>query len=511
MSRGNYNSEENPIVDISEIGKVNAMWSYFMKCELCGKVVSKIKKSKVLPENLYCSSCGRKQTNTIKYGGNAPACSQTIKDKMNATAAKNNSHVTGAIKGMQTRIEKYGSCNNSAKNKQTCLEKYGTSSYLSSEEAKQKRTQAFLNKYGAKTYFESTEHLQKTTLSAIENNASKCTEVQWLDKNNWKGLLDSNNKVIYYHFKCNSCGNEFKDVFHSGKIPTCRKCHPYTQSAQEQEIADYVQSIYSGNIERNNRSVLNGREIDIYLPDLNFGIEFDGSYWHNGEHSNLEKMSMNKCSLIFIKDFEWGDIHKQRIIKSLIKSKLGIFDKKIFARKCDVRPVPSAIYNSFCDDNHLQHRAPANIKLGLYYNNELVQIESFAKPRFNNKYDWELIRECSKLGYQVIGGKEKLLQYFIRNYHPTYLLSYCDARFFNGNSYERCGFTRVGLSPENYVYNQLHTTAIYTRYQCQKHKLQNILGNKFDPNKTEKENMLDNGYAIIYDCGNWIFEMNCSN
>lgn len=27
----------------------------------------------------------------------------------------------------------------------------------------------------------------------------------------------------------------------------------------------------------------------------------------------------------------------------------------------------------------------------------------------------------------------------------------------------------------------------------------------FDPNKTEKENMLDNNYNIIYDCGNLVY------
>ena len=63
----------------------------------------------------------------------------------------------------------------------------------------------------------------------------------------------------------------------------------------------------------------------------------------------------------------------------------------------------------------MQGEAGARIKLGLYYANELVQVISFSKPRFTDKYEYEIIRECSKLGYIILGGKERLFKYFLKN------------------------------------------------------------------------------------------------
>ena len=39
------------------------------------------------------------------------------------------------------------------------------------------------------------------------------------------------------------------------------------------------------------------------------------------------------------------------------------------------------------------------------------------------------------------------------------------------------------------------------RISAQKHKLQKLLGDKFDSNKTESQNMIDNGWLQVYDCG----------
>ena len=44
-----------------------------------------------------------------------------------------------------------------------------------------------------------------------------------------------------------------------------------------------------------------------------------------------------------------------------------------------------------------------------------------------------------------------------------------------------------------------------SRIKYQKHKLKNIL-EKYDDKKSEKENMLDNGYDIIYDAGNLVYK-----
>ena len=41
-------------------------------------------------------------------------------------------------------------------------------------------------------------------------------------------------------------------------------------------MLEYIKSIYSGCIIKNDRSVLSGKELDIYLPELNIAFEFNG-------------------------------------------------------------------------------------------------------------------------------------------------------------------------------------------------------------------------------------------
>ena len=75
------------------------------------------------------------------------------------------------------------------------------------------------------------------------------------------------------------------------------------------------------------------------MPDYKFGIEFDGLYWHsniykdNDYHLNkTELCEKENIQLLHIFEDEW--VNKKEIVKSIIKSKLNIFENKIFARKC---------------------------------------------------------------------------------------------------------------------------------------------------------------------------------
>jgi hypothetical protein len=114
-------------------------------------------------------------------------------------------------------------------------------------------------------------------------------------------------------------------------------------SSYENEIFDYISTIYNGEIVRNTKSILIDREIDIYLPDKNLAIEFDGIYWHsfnNGKLNNFHLHKTNDCEkqgiqLLHIFENEW--INKNDIWKSVIANKLGVHKHKIGARKCTIK------------------------------------------------------------------------------------------------------------------------------------------------------------------------------
>ena len=135
--------------------------------------------------------------------------------------------------------------------------------------------------------------------------------------------------------------------------------------------------------------------------------------------------------------------------------------------------------------------------------NRLVAVMTFCKARFDKTHEYELSRYATINHFSVIGGAGKLLAEFEREYSPKSLVTYADRRWSVGNMYNKLGFRHDHNSSPNYFY--VKNQKRYSRQMFQKHKLKNKL-EKFDVNKTEVENMKDNGYYRIFDCGNMVFE-----
>jgi transposase len=167
-------------------------------------------------------------------------------------------------------------------------------------------------------------------------------------------------------------------------------------SGEEQELIDFIGEIYKDEIITSNRSVLNGRELDIYLPKHNLAIEYNGLYSHSykpweereslikGPNYHLSKtVDCEKLGIQLIHIFsdEWN--YRQAIVKSILKSKLGI-NERIYARKCSIVEVDIDSKNKFLNDNHIQGEDKSSIKLGLEYEGVLVCLMTFNKSRFNS-------------------------------------------------------------------------------------------------------------------------------
>lgn len=152
--------------------------------------------------------------------------------------------------------------------------------------------------------------------------------------------------------------------------------------------------------------------------------------------------------------------------------------------------------------NHLQGACPATVCVGLYHMGDLVMVATFGKPRFNKDYQWELLRLCSVLNTTVVGGASKLLKHFMRD-HTGSILSYANRRWSDGKVYEQLGFTLVRETEPSYVW--FDGVRVWSRYQCQKSKLHKLLGDKYDPAKSERENMIACGYTRVWDCGNLVY------
>ena len=317
--------------------------------------------------------------------------------------------------------------------------------------------------------------------------------------------------------RCRKCGKESVIRINDGRLNylnknsiLCRHCESYNGTSRgEKDIVDLIRLVVSCTLIENDRTILNGKELDIYIPDRKLAFEYDGLYWHkdngsdNDRNRHLFKTELCESKgihLVHIFENEW--LNKRSIVESRIKNLLGVYDKIVYARKCEVKEVSSKESFEFQNMNHIQGGVHSSVNIGLYYDDELISLMTFSKPRFNKKYDWELVRFCNKIGYHVPGGASKLLKHFERTYNPKSIISYADRRWSKGNLYSKIGFKQVSTSKPNYWY--IVDGQLESRVKYQKHKLKNILEH-FDESKSEVQNMKENGYNRIFDCGNLVF------
>lgn len=298
-----------------------------------------------------------------------------------------------------------------------------------------------------------------------------------------------------------------QNALHKFEIPILSR----PNSSEEREIASFFPE---ANIVFNSRNLIpnSNIEADLYFPSSHFVVEHDGAYWHSTKFKNKNyhqqkklKFLEHNIDMISIWDFEWRNPLKKDILLSMISNKLHENITKIRASKCEIKQIIHLSAKNFLDENHIQGFSACSIRYGLYHNNDLVAVMTFAKPRFNKKYDYEMIRFCVKKYTRVYGAASKLFNEFKKDYSGSSVISYCDLRYGNGRMYEKLGFEQTHISTPNYVWSNSNGSVVYKRYETQKHKLQKILGENFDINISEKRNMENNGFIQLFDCGNLVY------
>jgi hypothetical protein len=460
-------------------------------CKVCGSPTKFISNRGLGYYNTYCSF----------------KCQNSDKDKKNKTK--------------ETVIKKYGVDNisklDSIKEKiiKSQTEKYGGVGYLSNI-LKEKAESTNLKRYGSKNPLQSKriqDKLKNINLEKLKNKCNQYNVVPLFDLNEWS------DSYVYRNYKCVNCGSIISSNW-NGTYPKCKKCNPIHVSSYEKELYDYITdelNISKEEIMQSDRSGIAGRsehnnspkELNLYLPKYKFAIEYDGLYWHSEKYldknyhlNKTTSCESNGIQLLHIFENEWLNPIKQDIWKSIISTKLNM-NNRVYARKCSITEINSKQSMEFLNNNHLQGGAGAKYHIGLFYNNELISVATFGKPRFNKNYEFELVRFANKKFISVIGGFSKLLKYFERIYNPSSIITYADRRISSGNLYEKTGFKFLRDTNPNYFY--INEMELESRIKFQKHKLKNLLED-FNPDLSEHENMLNHGIFRIYDVGNKVYE-----
>jgi hypothetical protein len=415
-------------------------------------------------------------TNITRWGGRSPMSNELIKNKSKKTSL-NNWGVDNPNKSEEVREI----------TKKTNLKKYGVEYPSQSEAIREKIKASNLKNWG-------NEHVHLSERYRVDNTIIGSDEFYIKYKGNGTSIFYCDNK-LNHSFEINT------DNYFSRKkqnIPLCTVCFPIDdkKSYLEIDLFNYISHIYSGKIIQSWRD---GLEIDIYLPELNIGFEFNGLYWHSEEfrernyHLNKTNYFKEKgIRIIHIWEDDWQ--FKKDVIKSQLRNWIGLNTNKISARNCYIREVSSIDARNFLNQNHIQGFVNSSIKIGLFHNEELVSLMTFDQFEGRKKMEegcWNLSRFCNKLDLNVVGSASKLLKYFKDNYSANSVISYADKDWSQGNLYLKLGFKLISDGKPDYKYLVNGRRDHKSRWRK----------SKFKKDLTENEYTRSININKIWDCG----------
>jgi len=312
------------------------------------------------------------------------------------------------------------------------------------------------------------------------------------------------------HNKCNSIReNRFSNFFDQ----ECPVCSNTGTSKAEFFIDEWVKSLGLHTEKFRFKGKTKGKEIDIYIPSLNLGIEYCGLYWHNElspqprlrayHYDKMIQANEQGIRLITIFEDEWESRNSQ--VKGFLKSILKKSKRRVFARKCEVKEVESKEARTFLEKYHIQGKTNFKVALGLFFEDELLGLVT-GNTHHRQKGDnppLVLNRLVFKEDCQIIGGSSKLLKSLMKygkNSGYEKLISWSDNRWSQGNVYEKIGFILTESLGPDYSYVVEGARERQSK-QSNKKKLLIKKGAVGTMNNTERELALSLNLYRIWDCG----------
>ena len=358
--------------------------------------------------------------------------------------------------------------------KDTVMAKYGVENVSQSEEIKEKKRNTSIKNFGVDnhTKLESSRkcysELNKKNAKSRMSKASKTREdniLKFEQENNCISLIHLNKRDNIGYDKYGRFSEaihkmgldylEYKDnIFVKNedvpKIHEYRKiCHEHLTSYFENDILDFVKSIYDGEVLNNIRKIIYPKELDIYIPQKKVAIECDGLYWHSDKMKpndyHLDKAitcEEKGIRLLHIFEDEWN--FKKDICKSIIAESLGIYKNIINSKECVANKISENLAKEFLENNSIYEFDVSDDYFGLFYNNELIYVVSLKDKQY-------IVQECVKLNTFVENGLIKLIDFIIAKNNDSIFIE-IDRRLQNVEFYKYCGFEKVSESEPNYFY-----------------------------------------------------------
>lgn len=389
-------------------------------------------------------------TNLLRYGGRSPMAAQSTKDAlacvMMSRYGRPSPMQCPALKekARNTRLEHFGqwwTSDMADKAKATCIDKYGVDNASKSPEIVDKIKHTMVERYGV----------------------------------SYGIMLSKNNK--------------------------------FTLSKTNQKFG---QILSDAGLSISYEFPLENRVYDICIKSQKTLIEIDPSSTHNtlGNHwthkgispnYHLEKTLLaNKNGYRCIHVFDWDDWSK--VIPLVLQKKI------IYARKCKLFLLKPKVCNDFLNQFHLQGSAKGQLVcIGLIYEGQIVQVMTFGKPRYDSSHTAELIRLCTRHGYAVVGGAEKMMKFAKDNFWIENIISYCDVSKFNGDVYARLGMSLIRTTEPQEVWSK--GSKRITANLLRQRGFDQIFKTNYGKGTSNTELMIQNKWLPVYDCGQYVYDL----
>lgn len=494
---------------------------HYGECPVCGKQV-KITDMFLGAQccSKECKSIKTKQTNQQKYGVDNVFQSKEIQDR-----------------SKKTLMDKYGVEHYSQtkefqeKFKQTCLDKFGTSTPLENDEIKQKLIDTNTERYGGASPTCDPEVKQKmiNTLNQkyggvgvsspsihskiIKTNLDRYGHESPFGSNEIRDKIKKTN-LEKYGYEVPSESKEIMDKVASTNLEKygvpyycmtadCREASGQVISNINKDFASRLDRL---NIQYEFEFGIENRSYDLLLPNLNIVVELNPTFSHSIHNTLFGSVSNNyhkekselaeKHGYRCIHVWDWD---RTKEVLNLLQSK-----NKIYARYCEVHSLDTVTADIFTSKNHLSGSCKGQFEnYGLYYGGELVMVMTFGSPRYNKKYDFELLRLCSKSDMNIVGGASKLFRRFIQNNPGKSVISYCDASKFKGDVYEKLGMKYLYTSEPNVVWSK--GKKYVTSNLLRQRGYDQLFGTSYGKGTSNEELMIENGWLPVCDCGQKVY------
>lgn len=386
--------------------------------------------------------------------------------------------------------------------KQHYIENYGVEHNMQIPEVAKKSGEAIRLSRSLRSDNEKLEREKSYRQTRMPDTYHLVEDRDWL----FDQYVTQENSVISISRKFDISEGAVKNAILRHEIPyTPEREYANFVSGEEQDYYDFIKSIRPDAVQ----SFRNGYELDVFIPELNLGFEYNGCYYHSEAYKNklyhqnkVEHFHRHGIRLVQIWSDSW--LYNQDRTKNFIKNILAP-GKTIGARKCAVSEIDTTKYNTFLNEMHMQGSSGASVRYGLFSDGELLSVMGFKKVATNeSKGGYELCRFANK---NVVGGFSKLLKEFIRNFPNVSVYSFADLETVNpiNNVYIKNGFVEVDRIPTDYKYYNPRSKVREHKFGWRKSSFEK-LGYDIE-GKTEVELALEAGLLKCWDSGKIVYEL----